>query len=487
MLRASAVCEEAGVPTATLVCEGFLGLAAAASQGQGMPNIGIAMVPGHTGVQSKEQLRENILGVTQYNVVNALLEKPADGTLEDEPSARDIVATGTLDEINEYFITHELSDGLPIMPPTQARIDAFLRYTERKPDEVLGILLPDMRAATIWSIAVNGVMAGCRPEYMPVLVALIEAMCDPYYGNEHSGNTPGGETLILLNGPITKELGFNYTQGVMRDGFQANTSIGRFWRLYLRNIAGFLPHRNDKATFGNTFRVVVPENEDVCKKIGWKTNSEDFGFKAGTNTVTISRFTGGNHVSSISGARPEDLMPYMSDSMQKLHSWHFLFTVGAECGGTLRPLMFLSPILAELFAAHGWSKQDIKQKLWEQARVPAYHMERVSRDWTQKPSWDLAREVRMGRMPPVYHESDDPNRLVPIVWHADDYMLVVTGDLGRNSGYIFAHNGVLGYPTAREIKLPPNWKELRSADAAGKLKTASKTTPAKKGKPKNGS
>ena len=156
-----------------------------------MPNIGIAMVPGHTGVQSKEQLRENILGVTQYNVVNALLEKPADGTLEDEPSARDIVATGTLDEINEYFITHELSDGLPIMPPTQARIDAFLRYTERKPDEVLGILLPDMRAATIWSIAVNGVMAGCRPEYMPVLVALIEAMCDPYYGNEHSGNTFG--------------------------------------------------------------------------------------------------------------------------------------------------------------------------------------------------------------------------------------------------------------------------------------------------------
>ena len=148
-------------------------------------------------------------------------------------------------------------------------------------------------------------MAGCRPEYMPVLVALIEAMADPAYGVEHSGNTPGGETLIIVNGPIIKQLGFNYTQGVMRDGFRPNTSIGRFWRLYLRNVAGFLPHKNDKATFGNTWRVVVAENEDVLKKIGWEPNSADFGFAAGDNTVTIARYTGGNHISSVSGATPE--------------------------------------------------------------------------------------------------------------------------------------------------------------------------------------
>ena len=99
MLRASVVCEELGVPTATLVCEGFLQLAAAASIGQGMPNIPIAMVPGHTGLQTKEQLRENILGVTVGNVINALMEKPAEGRLEEEPQARDIVASGTLEDI----------------------------------------------------------------------------------------------------------------------------------------------------------------------------------------------------------------------------------------------------------------------------------------------------------------------------------------------------------------------------------------------------
>ena len=168
--------------------------------------------------------------------------------------------------MNRYFYEHELSDGLPIVPPTREEIEAFLRFTDRDPDEMLGVLLPDSRAATVWSVAVNGVMAGCRPEYMPVLVALVEAMCDPEYGVEHSGNTPGGDTLIILNGPIIKELGFNYTQGAMRDGFMPNTSIGRFWRLYLRNVAGFLPHKTDKATFGNTWRVVLAENEDVLRR-----------------------------------------------------------------------------------------------------------------------------------------------------------------------------------------------------------------------------
>src|SRR4029078_2386094 len=198
-----------------------------------------------------------------------------------EPGAREAIVKGGFDEVNEYFLAHELSDGLPTVPPTREGGELFLRHTARHPDESLGALLPDSRAATIWSIAVNGVMPGCSPEYMPVLVALVEAMADHAYGVEHSGNTPGGETLIVMNGPVIKQLGFNYTQGVMRDGFRANTSIGRFWRLYLRNVVGFLPHENDKCTFGNTWRVVVAENEDVVSAIGWEPNSVHMGFSAG--------------------------------------------------------------------------------------------------------------------------------------------------------------------------------------------------------------
>jgi hypothetical protein len=291
---------------------------------------------------------------------------------------------------------------------------------------------------------------------MPVLIALIEAMADPYYGVEHSGNTPGGETLILLNGPIIKQLGFNYTQGVMRDGIRANTSVGRFWRLYLRNVAGFLPHKNDKATFGNTWRVVVAENEDVLARIAWEPNSVEFGFPQGSNTVAIARYTGGNHVSSVSGSTPEQMMPYITDAMVRQYSWQLMFTVGQGLG-TLRPLTLLSPIIAETIAGWGWSKRDFKQYLYDHARISAEQFQRILRDWTLKPTWDLKQEYMLGRIPKVFCESDDPSRMVPLVWEPDDYMVAVTGDLMRNSIYIFAHNGVLGYPTGKEIRLPKNW------------------------------
>jgi hypothetical protein len=459
VLRASAAGEAAGVPSSTLVCEGFMGLAAASSIGLGMPNLPVARVIGHPGVQSREMLQKNVLEATLAQVIDNLLKPPKSASTGGEPGPREVIAKGSFEEINDYFYRHELSDGLPIVPPTREKIEAFLRHTDRDPDESLGNLLPDSRAATIWSIAVNGVMAGCRPEYMPVLVALIEAMADHDYGVEHSGNTPGGETLIILNGPVIKQLGFNYTQGVMRDGFMANTTVGRFWRLYLRNVAGFLPHKNDKATFGNTWRVVVAENEDVVKKIGWEPTCVDFGFKAGDSTVMISRHTGGNHISSVSGATPEQMMPYVVDAMIRQYSWQIMFTVGQGMG-TLRPQMLLSPIIAETIAGWGWTKLDLKQHLFEHARMPAREFERILRDWTQKPTWSLKEEHEAGRIPRVFHESDNPNRLVPLVWKPEDFLITVTGDLSRNSIYIFAHNGVLGFPVAKRVRLPKDRERL---------------------------
>jgi hypothetical protein len=459
VLRASVAAEAAGIPSSTLVCESFMTLAKAASIGLGFPNIPVAPVPGHPGLQGKDVLQKNIREVTLAGVINNLLKQPAQAVVGGEPGARDIICRGSFEEVNEYFIAHELSDGLPVVPPTVEKVEAFLRYTDRHPDDVLGVLLPDNRSATVWSVAVNGVMAGCRPEYMPVLVAAVEAMADHDYGVEHSGNTPGGENLLILNGPVIKQLGFNYTQGVMRDGFQANTTVGRFWRLYLRNVAGFLPHKNDKATFGNTWRVVVAENEDVLAKIHWPPHCAEFGFAAGTNALSIGRYTGGNHISSVSGATPEALLPYLADAMIKQYSWQIMFTVG-QGYDTLRPLMLISPIIAETIAAGGWSKQDLKQQLFDHARMPAQVFERILRDWTQKPTWNLAEEHKAGRIPKVFHESDDPERMVPIVWRPEDYMIVVTGDLGRNSVYIFAHNGVLGFPVGKEIRLPDNWNTL---------------------------
>jgi hypothetical protein len=453
VLRASVAAESAGIPSATLVCESFMTLSKAASQGLGYPNIAVAPVRGHPGLQSKEALQQNVRELTLDGVLNALLKMPAPVTVGGEPGARDVICSGTFEEVNEYFLKQELSDGLPVVPPTLEKVEAFLRHTDRKADDVLGVMLPDNRAATVWSIAVNGVMAGCRPEYMSVLVAAVEAMADHDYGVEHSGNTPGGDNLIILNGPLIKTLGFNYTQGVMRDGFQANTSVGRFWRLYLRNVAGFLPHKNDKATFGNTWRVVVAENEDVVAKIGWTPNCADYGFAAGSNALSVGRYTGGNHISSVSGSTPEELMPYIADAVVRQYSWQIMFSVG-QGYDTLRPLLLLSPIIAETIAAGGWSKEKFREELFKQARMPARMFEKILRDWTQKPTWNLTEEYQAGRIPKMFCESADPERLVPLVWKPEDFQVVVTGDLGRNSIYVFAHNGVLGFPVCKAVKVP---------------------------------
>ena len=419
----------------------------------------VAMVPGHPGSQSPDELRRNILDYTIERIIENLTGGRELEGLIAEPAARDIVFAGSFDQVQDYFCEQEWSDGLPIVPPTRAKVEQFLRFTERDPDEMLGVMAPDNRAATLWSVAVNGVMAGCRPEYMPILVAIAEVLCDPVYGVEHSGNTTGAEAQIILNGPIAKRLGFNYEQGVMRDGFRANTAVGRFLRLYLRNIVGFLPHKTDKGTYGGTWHVVVPENEDAVAEIGWEPNSVDMGFAAGDNVVTIARYSGGDVIASVSGSTPEQVVPILADGVARLAGWHLTFIIGAAYG-MLRPLVFVSPVIAQMIARAGWSKADVRRCLFEHARIPAWRFERALRDWMGVAVWNLAEEVAAGRAPQIFHESDDPERMVPVVFRPEDFMLVVTGDPLRTNAYVFAHNGLRGYPVGKKVVLPPAWDAL---------------------------
>ncbi len=461
MLRASAAAEEAGVPSVSLTCEGFLGQAATTATGLGMPNLPIALVPGHVDVQSADELRANVLGVTVEDVIRGLTQAPEPVSDVREPAPRDVVCAGTTDEVNRFFYENGWSDGLPIVPPTEERVSTFLRFTDRDPDEELGVLLPDQRSATVRTVAINGVMAGCRPEYMPVLLALVEAMADRRYGVEHSGNTPGAETLTVLNGPIIQELGFNYRQGALRDGFQANTSVGRFWRLYLRNVAGFLPHKTDKGTFGNTWRVVLAENEETLARIGWTSIAEDQGVPAGENAVTISRFTGGSVIVSVFGNSADTMIPYLADGIARLVAWEVIFTIGMA-NGAQRPLLVLSPILAETLARAGLKKQDVQRRLWEHARIPAWKFEHYIGAWTNLAPGhpELTDLVRRGRAPAVFAESDDRDRLVPVVAEPEHIMVAVSGDPLRTNAYVFAHNGILGFPTTKPIRLPAAWRPL---------------------------
>jgi hypothetical protein len=434
--------------------------AKATSRGLGLPGLPLGILPGHTGTQSPDEIRRNVRAGTLRQAIDGLVRKFDQQADEDEPRPQHIVFSGSFEAVNEHFYDKGWSDGLPFVPPTKESVEAFLAFTDRAPLDTIGILLPDNRRATPWNVAVNGVMAGCRPEYMPILMALVEALLDPKYGLEHSGNTPGSETVIVLNGPIIKELGFNYEQGVMRDGIRPNTTIGRFFRLYLRNVAGFLHGTTDKATYGNTWRVVIAENEDEVARLGWSSHAVDMGFAAGDNVVTIGRYTGGNVIASVAGTTPETLLPYIADRVVKEHGFQVMFTVGTG-QGMLRPLVLLSPVLARTIAQAGWSKADVKRYLFDHARMTAREFERYAIEWTDQAHPPLREWVEKGLAPKVFAESDDPERRVPIVFEPEHFLIVVTGDPLRTNAYVFSHNGLRGFTVAKPIALPKDWDRKR--------------------------
>ncbi len=264
MLRAAALVEKLGIPTASIVATGFLKQADLLIKGLGVP-LAVGEYPGHPMVDSEDELKRKVEEILAPGLLKALtVTAPGLDAGDAEPAQGDIVFSGTFDQVQDYFYGKLWTDGLPVVPPTKSRVDAFLEFTDRNPDDVLGVLPPEGRAATLHSIAVNGVMAGCQPEYMPILIAAVEAMCDPDFRIEDAGSTPGWEPLVIVNGPIIKELDFNYGQGVMRVGRRANTSIGRFMRMFLRNICGYRipPGAGDKGSIGQTFLVALAEDED---------------------------------------------------------------------------------------------------------------------------------------------------------------------------------------------------------------------------------
>ena len=459
MVRASVAVEKLGLPTVSIVCEGFVIQGNLTAAGLGMPNLPMSAYPGLVNFHSLEEIQKNVRTVMVDQIINGLTVQPKENKQgqSPEPEKKDIVFTGTFDEVNSFFYDNEWSDGLPIVPPTVERVEKFLKYTDRGADELIGTLLPDKREATVWNIAVNGVMAGCRPEYMPVLIAIVEAMADPKFGVEHLGHNPGTEVLITINGPIIKELGFNYEQGALRVGFQANTSIGRFWRLYLRNVAGFLPHKTDKATFGGTWRVVLAENEDAVAKIGWDPLSVDQGFKAGDNVITVNSCTSTDSVfalaSSMEGTdKVEVILGKLAARIVDIQLECFLSRLVSP---SIRPQILLSPIIAETIAKGGYSKAELKQYLFEHA---TFQVNRFESLWPANGS--ISKAVEEGRLPKFYYESTDPNRLVPIVSSPDDFIITVSGDPGKDNCFLCAQNGQTGYPVSKKIDLPANWKEL---------------------------
>ena len=433
----------------TVLCSGFVMQGKFTAKGLEMPHLPHAIHPGHVNLVTDEQLEVTCKGPMLEQVIAGLTVQPPEEKTSGEPDTRDIVFEGSFDEIQEHFLENEWSEGLPVVPPTIERVEAFLKFTDRAPKDVLGQLLPDNREATVWSVAVNGVMAGCRPEYMPVLIAMVEAMADPLFGVEHLGHTPGTETLIVVNGPIVKELGFNHKQAALRPGFQANTSVARFWRMYLRNIAGFLPHKTDKGCFGGNFRIVLAENEDACAELGWDPMITDFGFKAGENVVTISSCTEMTQAIEVGAPTAEEILRNIEARIADNHIFVQFFFRGMRT----RPTIVLTPATARVMADAGYSKADVKKHFHENVKL---WVDRLSGMIVQR----FYRGIEAGSWPEALGTSKDLHRYIQLTSCPEDYMIVVSGDPDRDHVMVCSQNGYIGYPVARRIALPAAWDEL---------------------------
>ncbi|MDH3295707.1 MAG: hypothetical protein OER95_15425, partial [Acidimicrobiia bacterium] len=189
--------ESAGIPSVSIVCDGFGGQARATARGHGYDDLPLAVTVGHVDAQSAEEMVENFLNSTVDRIIGGLVGQ-SDGVevVDPEPAALDVVASGSIDEINAVFVDRGWTDGHPVIPPTRDRVERYLAGSGHDPWKTLGAAASSGRDLTIWSIAVNAVMAGCRPEHLPVLIALTEILADPDYGAEHSGNTTGADAVI---------------------------------------------------------------------------------------------------------------------------------------------------------------------------------------------------------------------------------------------------------------------------------------------------
>lgn len=328
--------------------------------------------------------------------------------------AATVEAPDDLEAINRLYRERRWSDGLPITPPTLERVERMLRNTRRARYEVIARVAPGYGAATVERIAVNTVMAGCDPEYLPVLVAATEAVADPSFNLQGIQSTTNPVAVwLILNGPVAKRLGVNSGFNCIGQGFWANATIGRAMRLILQNIGGALPGEMDRATQGQPgkFSFCCAENEEANP---WEPLHVERGFAAGQSTVTVVGAEGTMNMNTHSKDAPE-LVRVIAETM--IHPPSNEYVHGGE------PWLLLSPEHADVFRRAGLTKTQLKRALWEASRMPAG---RFSTRELQR-----ARDSRTHELGEVV-----PGTLVPVSPRPQDVQVVVAGGPGTHSVYV---------------------------------------------------
>ncbi|MBI4188963.1 MAG: hypothetical protein HY525_00310 [Betaproteobacteria bacterium] len=316
----------------------------------------------------------------------------------------------------EHAYENGWTDGLPIIPATSAKLEEFVGASGRPRDEVIGVLPPRKGEATVEVIAVNAIMAGCRPEYMPVVIAAIEGLTDRTFGLELMQVTTNPMCpLLIINGPIRKKLDINSGLGCLGPGWRANATIGRAVRLILNNVGGALPGIYTKATFSSPLRYsfVCGENEEDNP---WTPLHVDRGFKREQSTVTVFRAANYHNISGGEGQGPDEILRHIASNMPPM--------LGSVDGA----MLMLGVNHAGWLYERGLTKRNIQERLWKFARLP--------------PSYFAEAFVEMER---AAGRGD-----AETIWRCaspDDFHVLVCGGTGPQDLYIGA-----GMPQTRVIR-----------------------------------
>lgn len=316
----------------------------------------------------------------------------------------------------EFCYEQRWTDGLPVVPPTADAVERVIAYLRRDPQEVIGTVPPRDGVATIETIAINCVMAGCKPEYVPIVIAAVQAMLEePFNLNGVQTTTHSCAPLVMVSGPAVKTLGFNTKECAFGHGCRPSATIGRAVRLILWNLGGGYPGEPCKTTQGHPgyYSFCIADDADANP---WEPLHVERGYRPDETAVSVAAVAGPQVIETGAGYLSADrVLAVLADSIASLGS-------SAICGGDM--VLVLGPMAAKNLANAGLSKLDVKHELMRLATRPV-------------------REIKRG---PAIHDSHpmhwnkiaDPNdddARVPYVRNPEDLAILVAGGWGSGGAF----------------------------------------------------
>ena len=457
--------EYIGIPAVAIAAPTFTEQVFYTSTNNGLPAPRVAEYPGAFASHTTDELLKNTREVLYPQIVKALTtpitaEELARSANKNQGGLRDDIFYGSFQEVNDYFREMNWSDGLPIVPPTFEKVSEFLRFTDMKWDETVAVLPVAHRNTTVWHVAVNGVMAGCKPEYMPILIAMTKAMGAGSF-RRTLASTHAWVPYSWLNGPVARQLGIDCAQGEINEA--ANVSIGRFMNLALMNLAGYYVKQNRMGTFGYPMSWCLVEDEVACREVGWKPYHVRLGYAMNDNTVTTcSTLLWGNNMA-----------PSSTDSQKimELLAWDITercqFALGSGKQFTYRTILLTKPIAKNL-AKRYRTPYALEQDLIRTARRSLH--ERVFANYYANPgsnpeerhpirNWKghLTRTEGASTTPtPVWYDTPETEMVTIPTMKENMTAFLITGDDSRNKVQTMPGGG---FETV-QIELPRQWDKL---------------------------